>query len=99
MQNPSIFSSDISVKIDFNSKVPLFHTNALTAVSGGQGVGFQGLRGSKGRLSESKGVKGLAYRVQGDQGVGQQGPRGLRGRVSGSQGSRGRPTRSQGVKG
>ena len=58
-------------------------------VSGGQGVGLQGLRVSRGRPKGSQGVEGYAYRVQGCQGVGLEGPRG----------SRGRPTGSQGVKG
>ena len=46
---------------------------------GGQGVGQQGPRGSRGRPTWSRGVKGSAYRVSGGQGVGLEGPRGSRG--------------------
>ena len=51
---------------------------------GGQGVGLQGPRGSRGRPTGSQGAKGLAYRVPGGQGVGLQGLRGSRGRPPGS---------------
>ena len=52
-------------------------------------VPIQGPRGSRGRPTGSKGVKGETYRVPGGHGLGLQGPRG----------SRVRPTGSQGVKG
>ena len=39
-------------------------------VQEGQGVGLQGLRGSRGRPKGSQGVKGSAYRVPGGQGGG-----------------------------
>ena len=45
-----------------------------------EGVGLQGLKGSRGRPTGSQGVKGQAYRVSGGQGVGLKGPRGSRGR-------------------
>ena len=66
-----------------------------SGVSGGQGVGLQGLRGPTG----SEGIKGWAYRVPESQGVGLQGPRGSRGRPKRSRGSRGRPIGSQGSRG
>ena len=37
-------------------------------VSGGQGVGLQGPRGSRGRPTRSQEVKGKAYKVPGGQG-------------------------------
>ena len=49
-------------------------------VSGGQGVGLEGIRGPRGRSIGSRGVKGQAARVPGGQGVGLQGPRGSRGK-------------------
>ena len=58
-------------------------------VLGGQGVGLQCPRGSRGRLTGSQEVKGYAERFPGGQEVGLGDPRG----------SRGRPTGSQGVKG
>ena len=53
-------------------------------VPGGQGVGLEGPRGSRGRPSGSQGVKGWAFRVPGGPGVGLQGPRGSRKRPTGS---------------
>ena len=55
-------------------------------VPGGQGVGLQGPRGSRGRPRGSQGVEGLAYRVPGGQGVGLKGPRGSRGGLQGVKG-------------
>ena len=49
-------------------------------VPGGQRVGQQGLRGSRGRPKGSPGVKGLTYRVPGGQGVCLRCLRGTRGR-------------------
>ena len=51
-------------------------------VLGGQGVGLQGHRGSRGGPTGSQGVKGrpTGSQVPGCQGVGQKGPKGSRGR-------------------
>ena len=66
-------------------------TELAYRVLGGQGVGLQGPRGSRGRPTGSQEFNGLAYRVTGGEGVGVhvQGPRGSRGRPRGSQGVKG----------
>ena len=52
--------------------------------SGGQAVGLEGPRGSKGRPTGFQAVRGWPCRVPGDQRVGFQGPRGSTGRFDGS---------------
>ena len=52
--------------------------------SGGQAVGLEGPRGSKGRPTGSQAVRGWPCRVPGDQRVGFQGLRGSTGRFDGS---------------
>ena len=44
-------------------------------VPGGQVVGLEGPRGSRGGPTGSQGAKGWAYRIPGGKGVGLQGPR------------------------
>ena len=55
-------------------------------VPGGQGIGLQGPRGSRGRTTGSQRVKGKAYRVSGGQGVDLKGSKGSRGRLQGPRG-------------
>ena len=66
-------------------------------VPGGQGVGLEGSRGSRGRPSGSQGVKRLVYRVPRGQGLGQQVLGGQGVGLQGPRGSRSWPTESQGV--
>ena len=54
-----------------------------------QGVGQQGLVGSRGRPTGYLVGQGVGLGVSGGQGEGLQGPRGSRGRPSGSQGVKG----------
>ena len=68
-------------------------------VPGGQGVGLQGLRVSRGRPKGSQGVKGYAYGVPGGLGVAYRVPGGLEVGLEGPTGSRNRPTGSYWVKG